>query len=59
MTINNSIVTLQEDEKTGNLFFELPVDALNQLGWDQEDVLEWFDNADGTWTIQKKVENSE
>lgn len=59
MTINSSIVTLQENNETGELFFNLPIDALNQLGWDQEDVLEWFDNADGSWTIQKKVEISE
>lgn len=29
--------------------------VINQMGWDEDILLEWFDNEDGTCTI-KKVE---
>jgi hypothetical protein len=46
--------TVQEDEETGELFFQLPEHALNQMGWYEGDLLEWLDNGDGSWTITKK-----
>lgn len=55
MTTNNNIVTIQENKDTGELFFELPLDALNQVGWYEGDVLEWFANGDGSWRIEKKA----
>jgi len=49
-----NIVEIQEHPETGELFFELPLDVMNQVGWYEGDVLEWFDNGDGSWTITKK-----
>jgi hypothetical protein len=46
--------TVQEHEDSGELFFELPEQALNQMGWYEGDLLEWLDNGDGSWTITKK-----
>jgi hypothetical protein len=54
MTNNLYTVTLQENADTGELFFEIPVDALNQVGWHEGDVLEWFDKGDGSWILSKK-----
>lgn len=48
------IATVQEQEETGELFFQLPEHALNQMGWYEGDLLEWLDNGDGSWTITKK-----
>jgi hypothetical protein len=46
--------TVEEHEETGELFFQLPEYALNQMGWYEGDLLEWLDNGDGSWTITKK-----
>lgn len=48
------ILTVQENPETGELFFELPLDAINQMGWHEGDVLDWFDNGDGSWSIKKR-----
>lgn len=46
--------TLEEDGRTGDLLLPFPPELLNQMGWAENDVLEWFDNHDGTFTIKKK-----
>ena len=52
--INNSwTVTIEEDPETGDLILPLPQDLLNMQGWVEGDTLEWVDNKDGTWCIQK------
>lgn len=35
------IVTVQENNKTKELFIEFPPDAIDQVGWDVGDDLEW------------------
>jgi hypothetical protein len=50
-------LVVQEHTDTGELFFELPFEAINQMGWADGDVLEWFDNGDGSWSVKKKHEN--
>jgi hypothetical protein len=52
-----NVVIVQEHPETGELFFELPTEAINQVGWHEGDVLEWFDNGDGSWRITKKEES--
>jgi hypothetical protein len=49
---------IQKDPKTGELYIELPKDTLANLGWTEDDDLEWIENKDGTWQI-KKVEKEE
>lgn len=29
--------------------------VIDQMGWDEDTIVEWFDNEDGTYTL-KKVE---
>jgi len=48
------IITVQENGKTKELFVQFPPDAINQMGWSEGDTLEWLDNGDGSWAIQKK-----
>jgi hypothetical protein len=49
-------LVVQEHPENGNLFFVLPLEVLNQVGWCEGDVLQWFDNHDGSWRIEKKHE---
>jgi bifunctional DNA-binding transcriptional regulator/antitoxin component of YhaV-PrlF toxin-antitoxin module len=48
-----AIVELQQDGDTGDLYFQLPEQVLNQVGWSEGDTLEWFDNGDNSWSIRK------
>lgn len=50
------VLTVQENPKTGELFLEFPHGVIDQVGWTEGDVLEWFDNGDGSWTIGKKTD---
>lgn len=43
-------VTIQET-KDGEAFFEIPDEYLEQLQWEEGDIIEWIDNKDGTWTL--------
>jgi hypothetical protein len=53
MTNTSWTVTVEEDAETGDLILPLPVDLLKLQGWVEGDTLEWIDNEDGTWCIQK------
>lgn len=46
-------VEVQLDEATGELILPLPDDLLAAQDWKSGDELEWVDNRDGSWTIQK------
>ena len=48
------IVTVEEaDDGSGDLVLPLPQDMLDQVGWVEGDTLDWIDNKDGSWSIQK------
>jgi hypothetical protein len=51
---NKWLIEVQENGSTKELFVEFPEDAINQVGWHDGDVLEWINNGNGSWTIQKK-----
>jgi len=34
-------------------FMPIPEDVLNELGWGEDDVLEWIENDDGSFTLRK------
>ena len=46
-------ITVEEDPKTGELILPLPEDMLKLQGWVEGDTLEWIDNEDGSWSLQK------
>jgi hypothetical protein len=48
------ILTVQEHPETGELFLEFPLDAINQVGWHEGDILDWLDNGDGSWSVTKR-----
>ena len=47
-------VTLEGDEE--ECYLPLPDDLLDNLGWYENDILEWIVNDDNTITIRKVVE---
>lgn len=48
------ILDIQEDPTTEELLLQFPPDMLEVAGWKEGDILEWFDNGDGSWTLKKK-----
>ena len=48
------IIDVEEDPETGDLLIPFPADFLTMTGWVDGTVIEWVDNHDGSWTIQKK-----
>ncbi|MDA9374082.1 AbrB/MazE/SpoVT family DNA-binding domain-containing protein [bacterium] len=55
----SSTLVVQEDPTTGELFIELPERLLRQLGWKEGDGLEWLEQPDGSWAINKIIEDEE
>ena len=49
----NKIVNVVEDPDTGDLMLDLGVELCAELGWQEGDTLDWQDNKDGSWLIQK------
>lgn len=56
--MTNWTVTIVEDPDTGDLILPLPEDMLQLQGWSEGDTLEWLDNGNGTWSLQK-VQNGQ
>lgn len=52
----NNILEVQEDSDTGDIYIQFTPDMLSQMGWYEDDTLEWVINDDGTTYIQKKNE---
>jgi hypothetical protein len=55
VTAKSWTVELEEDAETGDLMLPLPQELLDIEGWKEGDTLDWVDNKDGSWTIQKIV----
>jgi hypothetical protein len=52
--MNSWTVTVEEAEDgSGDLVLPLPQELLDVVGWKETDTLEWIDNGDGSWAIQK------
>jgi hypothetical protein len=49
----STIIEVQEDDE-GNQFIQFPPEMLEQMDWKEGDIIEWTDNADGSWTLTKK-----
>lgn len=52
-TTTSWTITVELDEETGDLILPLPKDLLESKGWKEGDELEWIDNQDGSWTLEK------
>ena len=52
-TATSWTITVEEDPETGDLILPLPQELLDLKVWVEGDTLEWIDNNDGSWCIQK------
>jgi hypothetical protein len=51
-----SVATVVEDpDHPGELLLDLGTELCAELGWQVGDTLEWIDNKDGSWLLQKKL----
>ena len=48
------IVTLEEDPKTGDLLLPIPIEILNQMGWDDGNTILWEEMPDGSYSLTKE-----
>ena len=46
-------LTVEEDPETGDAILKFPEDLLEAAGWQEGDTLDWIDNKDGSWRLQK------
>lgn len=52
---NRWTITLEDaQDGSGDLILPLPQDLLNNVGWQEGDVLNWTDLGNGTWSLSKK-----
>jgi hypothetical protein len=44
---------VEEDPDTGDAILQFPPDLLEVAGWTEGDTINWKDNGDGSWTLEK------
>lgn len=49
---------VEEDPKTGEAIIQFPADFLEMSGWRDGDSINWRDNGDGSWTLEKIVQKA-
>lgn len=47
-----------EQDADGHYFITFPPELLAELGWVEGTTIQWIDNQDGTFTIQKVAEET-
>lgn len=54
--MSNKIWTIevQEDSVSGDCMLQFPPEAMEQVGWNEGDVIDWRANKDGSYTLTKK-----
>jgi hypothetical protein len=50
---------VEVDSVSGEYYFTLPDDLLEQTGWRENDALHWVDNGDGSFILEKVEESEE
>ena len=50
---------VEVDIVSGEYYFTLPEDLLEQTGWKEDDALHWVDNGDGSFTLERVEEPEE
>ena len=50
---STTTTVIEDPDNPQELLLVLGPDVCDRLGWKPGDTVEWIDNKDGTWTIQK------
>ena len=58
MKHNHYVGEVVEDED-GELAIQLPIDMLNQMGWDEGTLLEWIVEEEGKSYMLKEIKDAE
>ena len=48
-------LVIENPDDPGQLLLDLGTELCAELGWQVGDTLEWIDNKDGTWAMQKQA----
>jgi hypothetical protein len=53
---NQNLKTLKvdKDPQSGDLYLQFTDELMEEMGWSEGDTLQWTDNEDGTWSLEKK-----
>ena len=54
-----TLQVVDDPDHPGELLLDLGNELCAELGWAVGDTVQWIDNKDGTWIVQKKLENTE
>lgn len=46
-------VKLELDPETMDLVLPIPEEVIQEMGWGLDDILEWEDNNNGTFTLRR------
>jgi len=56
--VKNWTVTVEKDHETDDLILPLPIDLINQMGWDQKTELIWIVENNNIILKEKRYETS-
>ena len=48
------VQVIEDPDNPGKLLLDLGLELCAEIGWKVGDTIEWTDNKDGTWLMQKK-----
>jgi hypothetical protein len=48
-----TVELVEDPEDPDQLLLDLGLELCEQLGWQAGDTIQWIDNKDGSWTLQK------
>lgn len=48
-----SVRVVEDPDNPGELMLDLGQEICDQLDWRAGDLIEWLDNKDGSWTLEK------
>jgi len=54
-----TIIHVQEDPETKELFLVFPDDLIEALGWQIGDNIKWNDAGEGKWLLKKETEKKD
>lgn len=49
-----TLYVVEDPDNPGELFLDLGADLCAEIGWKVGDTIEWIEQKDGSWMIQKK-----
>lgn len=53
--MNQTVRVIEDPDNPEELLLDLGHELCESLGWNVGDTVEWIDNKDGSWTLQKQT----